>query len=511
MLLYIIKSIITLSLLYMPYLLLLRRESFFHFNRLMLLSIMLLSLVLPLFNIHEWAWEQNPMHDHLQGFIEVGRPMVEGYGQQVTTPQHPTVDGSPLDGWVIDRWTLFTLLYVAGMLVTLLIKSFQLILLYRHIHHGVMWTEQQGDITIYCHPGNLAPFSWMSSIVISEEDYESNAHTILCHEMGHIFHHHSFDILLLNLCQVMQWANPLVWIMADSLRDVHEYEADDHVLSSGVNATQYQNLLIKKAIGSSSYAFANGFNHSLLKKRITMMLQKKSNPWMRTKALYLIPVAVVALCAFATPVLTQHANANEAADALNASKVTEKSVNKQISVAENAIVPTESLAESAEKASVREVAEVSEAVKIPAGDVPLTPDDDEVLNKCDVMPTYPGGSAGLMQFLYTNVKYPNIATKYGLQSRFIMQFTVRKDGTCDNFKLVKTIEQDKAGVTVVATSPDGTQPAGTITPEQFEEGKKALEEEVFRVFRLMDKWTPGMDKGKPVNVRFTCPLTFRLQ
>ena len=174
MLLYIIKSIITLSLLYMPYLLLLRRESFFHFNRLMLLSIMLLSLVLPLFNIHEWAWEQNPMHDHLQGFIEVGRPMVEGYGQQVTTPQHPAVDGSSLDGWVIDRWTLFTLLYVAGMLVTLLIKSFQLILLYRHIHHGVMWTEQQGDITIYCHPGNLAPFSWMRSIVISEEDYESN-------------------------------------------------------------------------------------------------------------------------------------------------------------------------------------------------------------------------------------------------------------------------------------------------------------------------------------------------
>jgi hypothetical protein len=127
------------------------------------------------------------------------------------------------------------------------------------------------------------------------------------------------------------------------------------------------------------------------------------------------------------------------------------------------------------------------------------------------MPTYPGGSAGLMQFLSTNVKYPKIATKYGLQSRFIMHFTVRKDGTCDNFKLVKTIEQNKAGVTVVATSPDGTQPAGTITPEQFEEGKKALEEEVFRVFRLMDKWTPGMDKGKPVNVRFTCPLTFRLQ
>ena len=241
-----------------------------------------------------------------------------------------------------------------------------------------------------------------------------------------------------------------------------------------------------------------------------MMLQKKSNPWMRTKALYLIPVAVVALSAFATPVLTQHADANEATDALSAGKVTEKSANQQVSVAENAIVPTESLVEAAEEAPVQEVEAASEALETQTEDLPLMPDDDEVLNKCEVMPTYPGGEQGLMEFLRTTVKYPKIALEYGMQSRFIMQFTVRKDGTCNNFKLVKTIEKDKAGIKVVAPSPDGTQPAGTISPEQFEEGKKALEEEVFRVFKLMEKWTPGMEKGKPVNVRFTCPLTFRL-
>jgi TonB family protein len=106
------------------------------------------------------------------------------------------------------------------------------------------------------------------------------------------------------LCEVLQWFNPFVWLLSSSLSDVHEYEADAEVLRAGVNAHSYQMLLIKKAVGSSSYAFANSFNHSLLKKRITMMMKKKSSPWMRTKALYVIPVAGIALSAFATSEFT---------------------------------------------------------------------------------------------------------------------------------------------------------------------------------------------------------------
>ena len=506
MLPYIIKSIITLSILYLPYMLLLRRESFFRFNRLVLLSIMVLSLVLPLFDIHEWAWKQNPVQNHLQGIIEVGQPMIVGVGQKTVSNPSPAVEGAP-----IDIWSIATLLYLAGIAITLLTKGIQMTRLYRHIHHGVLWTEQQGGITIYCHTGNVAPFSWMHTIVISEEDYEHNAQTILRHEMGHILHHHSFDLLLLNLCQVVQWANPLVWVLASSLSDVHEYEADDHVLRCGVNATQYQNLLIKKAVGSSSYAFANGFNHSLLKKRITMMLQKKSNPWMRTKALYLIPVAVVALSAFATPVLTQHADANEATDALNVGKVTEKSANQQVSVAENAIVPTESLVGTTEDAPAKEVVAADEAVENPMEELPLMPDDDEVLDICEVLPAYPGGHGALMDLFVKNLKYPEKAFKYGMQGKIMVQFIVRKDGTYDSLKIAKSIEKDNAGIAVAASLPDGTQPTGTISSEQFEEGKKAMEEEALRVVKLMEKWTSGTEKGKPVNVRFTLPLTFRLQ
>ena len=174
-------------------------------------------------------------------------------------------------------------------------------MLYRTIHRGVLWTERKDGVRIYCHAGDITPFSWFNTIVIGEEDYEENAQVILRHEIGHIVNYHSLDVILINVCEIIQWCNPLSWILASSLRDVHEYEADDAVLASGVDAHRYQLLLIKKAVGSSSYAFANSFNHSLLKKRITMMVSKKSNPWMRTKALYIIPVALVALSAFATP------------------------------------------------------------------------------------------------------------------------------------------------------------------------------------------------------------------
>jgi hypothetical protein len=134
---------------------------------------------------------------------------------------------------------------------------------------------------------------------------------------------------------MVQWWNPMCYMLGVSLRDVHEYEADSYVLRQGVSAQGYQLLLIRKAVGSGpslwsgsgTYAFANSFNHSLTKKRITMMKKSKSNPWMRARALYVIPVAALALSAFATPKFV--APIEEAVTNLEG-KGTEKSVNLQV-------------------------------------------------------------------------------------------------------------------------------------------------------------------------------------
>ena len=155
------------------------------------------------------------------------------------------------------------------------------------------------------HNQEIAPFSWMKYIVISRKDLEENGREILIHEMAHIHHRHSVDLLVADICIFFQWFNPSAWLLKQELQNVHEYEADETVINEGVNAKEYQLLLIKKAVGTRLYSMANSFNHSKLKKRITMMLKEKSNPWARLKYLYVLPLAAIAVTAFARPEISE--------------------------------------------------------------------------------------------------------------------------------------------------------------------------------------------------------------
>ena len=296
LLLYSIKSAIVLMLLYLPYMLLLRRESFFRFNRMMLLGILLLSLVLPLCNISALSLDRQPVVQAAQvQMLELGIPVHVLPEVEVIASPRGGREGS------FSLFHLLTFTYIIGMVVLLLTRLWQIGRLQFGLKQGVLWHNDEQGVRIYCHSGDVAPFSWMRNIVINEKDYDEAGREIVLHEMGHIKGHHSWDVVLLTLVQMLQWWNPLVYVLGISLRDVHEYEADNYVLEQGVSAQGYQLLLIRKAVGSGSYAFANSFNHSLTKKRITMMKRIKSNPWMRSKALYVIPVAALALSAFATP------------------------------------------------------------------------------------------------------------------------------------------------------------------------------------------------------------------
>ena len=296
-LLYSIKSAIVLTMLYLPYMLMLRRESFFRFNRMVLLSILLLSLVLPLCNIPWMSLDHQPVVQAAQlQMLELGIP--------VHVLPEVQVIASPLRGGREGSFSLFhllTFIYIIGMAALLMARLWQIARLQFGLKQGVLWHNDEQGVRIYCHSGDVAPFSWMRNIVINEKDYDEAGREIVLHEMGHIQGRHSWDVVLLTLVQMLQWWNPLCYVLGISLRDVHEYEADNFVLQQGVSARGYQLLLIRKAVGSGSYAFANSFNHSLTKKRITMMKKSKSNPWMKSKALYVIPVAALALSAFATP------------------------------------------------------------------------------------------------------------------------------------------------------------------------------------------------------------------
>ena len=147
--------------------------------------------------------------------------------------------------------------------------------------------------------GDVTPISWWRNIVISERDLTENGEAILAHERAHIRLRHSLDLLLIDLAGAVQWFNPAMWLLRRDLRAIHEYEADAAVIASGVDARSYQLLLIRKAVGGRWYSIANSFNHSKLKNRITMMSRKKSSQRTRARALLLLPLAGLALGAFA--------------------------------------------------------------------------------------------------------------------------------------------------------------------------------------------------------------------
>ena len=147
----------------------------------------------------------------------------------------------------------------------------------------------------------IVSFSWGHTVVLSQEDYERNPGEILLHEQMHLQHRHTLDLLWMECIVIFHWFNPAAWLLMRELREVHEYEADNGVINNGIDATEYQLLLVKKSVGARLYSMACGFNHSKLKNRITMMLKRRTNNWARLKLLLFVPVAAGTLYAFARP------------------------------------------------------------------------------------------------------------------------------------------------------------------------------------------------------------------
>ena len=310
---YILKSSVCLVLFYLFFRLLLSKETFHRFNRMALLGVLFFSLLIPCIEVttrHQVEVQQAVLS------IEQLLLMAE----LETTPANVgAVQETSAISWV----QIVLLVYWAGILFLACRNIYSLICLFRLVHSGKHEKLEKG-VTLVVHNQEIAPFSWMKYIVISRKDLEENGREILIHEMAHIHHRHSVDLLVADICIFFQWFNPGAWLLKQELQNIHEYEADETVINEGVNAKEYQLLLIKKAVGTRLYSMANSFNHSKLKKRITMMLKEKSNPWARLKYLYVLPLAAIAVTAFARPEISEKVEEISAVKVNDLAEIVEK-------------------------------------------------------------------------------------------------------------------------------------------------------------------------------------------
>ena len=287
MLVFIIKSAITLALLYSVFFLFLSKETFHRFNRLMLIGIMIASFVVPMFHITT----EHPtiINQEVQQMEQLMQDEI------IVIYEDEASDVQPQITWVQAlRWV-----YLAGVAVMMIITIIQVNLV-RLMRKGMRQTDEQGNTIILIH-GDIPPFSIFKYIVMSVKDYETGRLYILTHEQEHILLGHSYDLLLIQVLKIIQWFNPFVWFISRDLKTIHEYEADQAVINQGIDAKQYQLFLVKKVVGNRLQPFTNNLNHGSLKKRIAMMYQKKSNRWLMLKSLCAIPVIALTVSAFATP------------------------------------------------------------------------------------------------------------------------------------------------------------------------------------------------------------------
>ena len=539
LLLYILKSTICLILFYLGFKALLSNDTFFRFNRWVLLVGIATCMLLPAIKIQtsEPLLIQQPII-HLEKMI-AGEETVVTY----LSDNNPEVNMIPVvtPAKMIDWGQIIALLYWAGFIFCLMttLLSFRKMFV-------LIWSGrklQQGRYTLILVPSCVSPFSWGRYIILSEEDYEKHPDEILTHEMMHLKSHHSIDLLFMECILWLHWFNPAIWLLKRELKDIHEYQADKGVLTQGVDATKYQLLLVKKAVGSSLYTLANSFNHSKIKKRITMMLKKKSNPWARLKYLYVLPLAAIAVAAFARPEISSELDEISAVKVNDLTaimkteevkspekhpakeikvqgQVLEKSTNapvvgasviikgttsgtitdldgnfvismpvgatlsvsyinmktKELTITEKLIGKIKSLKVYLEGEITTKTQEV---VVVGYGGGEEASDEVPVFQVVEEMPEFPGGMGECLKFLGKNIKYPVEAQKAGVQGKVIVQFVVEKDGNIANPKVVRSIDPD-------------------------------LDGEAIRVISIMPKWKPGMQKGQPVRVKYTVPVTFRL-
>ena len=403
---YILKASVCLALFYLFYKVLLSKETFHRFNRRALLGILVLSCLLPAIKIAiSEPTALNQTVSNLESLLMMAELNAE-------TEAAETVSRF---GWQEAMVSI----YLTGAFCCCIKSLIGIGRICTVIRRNRKERLADGSILVR-YPGKIAPFSWMHYIVMPDTDLQEDNRAIVAHEQAHIRLRHSWDLLLAQACIVVQWFNPAAWLVKQELQNIHEYEADEAVLASGVNAKEYQLLLIKKAVGSRLYSLANSLNHSSLKKRITMMMRKKSNPWARAKYLYVLPLAAVAVAAFARPEISK---------------------------------PLEEIS----RVKVTEFPAISDAVtseSIEKNDT-LKDNEEEPYTAVEQMPQFPGGPSELMKYISANLRYPEDAKRDKTEGRVIARFTVKKDGSIGDVNIVRGVSSslDAEAVRVLSGMP----------------------------------------------------------
>ncbi|MBR6437843.1 MAG: TonB family protein [Bacteroidales bacterium] len=338
---------------------------------------------------------------------------------------------------------------------------------------------------------------------------------IVRHEMSHIAHHHSADILFVELMMIIQWFNPFIYLYKRELQSLHEYMADRDVVATGIDKQNYMMLILQQCTAVDFSNMSNNFSFLLTKKRIKMITQSKKAKGVVIKALLTLPLFALLLFANCQSNGQNNKSTEKAAEA---EKTTEAQSLTNFRLSDGCILSFSDPLEitfSDKEASIsetkyyldlndikndttfmigdHEIVAVknhdeynSLSVKIDGKDMDLNflgglvKDESENPVEPDMPATFPGGEVKMVEFLRENLKYPESVKKKGIEGKVYVQFVVEQDGSINDVKVLRGVYEE-------------------------------LDAEAIRVVKAMPKFNPGTQNGKPVRTTMMLPINFKIK
>ena len=381
---FVFESGISLIVFTLVYLFLLRRETFFLLNRIYLMGAVAVSILLPFIHI--------PVTIQMEPII-LGEVVVTAKKYQ-NLLETVTVYGNKITGNIeqaIQSIGIIRIIYLTGVFL------FAILFIYRILQIIILIsgneTEEKNGVTTVKINQDITPFSFFNYVFIRGNHQESpGMEEMFAHEMEHVRQGHSFDVLILELLTIFQWFNPFIWLLKRSVRENHEFLADNGVLKPGVNSANYRLLLLNSSFIQQPF-IANNFNYSLIKIRIKMISKIKSPKTAALKLTMGILVTAALLIVFGF-------------DNYGSIPQQKKTITTQTKESQK---PNSS--------------------------------ENQVFVQVEQMPVFPGGELALRDFIAKAVKYPDDAIKAGTQGKVFITFVINKNGKVSDAKVVRGVSK----------------------------------------------------------------------
>ncbi|MDO5314840.1 MAG: M56 family metallopeptidase [bacterium] len=510
----------TVAVLWLVYRFLFRNSNRLHFNRFFLLTSMLLALAMPLLGLLSGIEvpQMATLKQQLFNGIMLNEVIVTPDGQPVLPEVTVTTSATPSR---FSVWQVIGGIYLVGvgvMTLLFLIKLGRLVVLI------IRSPKRKMDGCTAVFTGReQGSFSFFRYAFFPNENVDPD---ILRHEISHIEHHHSWDILFAEVMMILQWFNPFIYLYKKELQSLHEYQADRDVVATGVDKKNYMMLILQQCTAVDFSGMSNNFSLILTKKRIKMITKNEKAKGLWWRLLATLPVLAILMIAN-TKVTAQDASTKLGNQAVDKPITVEMG---QFEIFDDDGTPMQlkdTLIYSDDGSYVKfetsdgfqpESGEPCKKLTVTSYDADgtqrnnffiteterrgdtstytiepftlsvhlfeqlfdlATSEEDTVYQIVEQMPQYTGGEEAMMKYVAENIKYPQAAKDKNIGGRVFVSFVIEKDGSVNEVKVMRGIGG-------------------------------GCDEEAVRVIKGMPKWKPGIQKGKPVRVSYMMPLNFKL-